>query len=283
METAIKAKALDEGNRPYQLLARQALPLLVRLANSRSDIRYGDLAKQLGMPNPRNLNYVLGSVGTTLEQLSDKWGEQIPAIQCLVVNKTRLPGRGVGWFVRDKGEFDRLSRREKQAIVDRVHADSFAYPKWNHVLATLDIEPVTTSLEKENSEAAAYRGGVESDEHRALKDFVARSPTIIGLPAKSRGQEEVRLPSGDSIDVFFNQHGKRTAVEVKSRISPEPDVIRGIYQCVKYRAVLNAMISAENSGDVADAVLVMESELPDRLRLLRQVLRVRVLENVKPK
>ncbi len=49
------------------------------------------------MPNPRNLNYVLGSIGQSLERLSKAWKTKVPPIQCLVVNKsTGLPPFGGG-------------------------------------------------------------------------------------------------------------------------------------------------------------------------------------------
>lgn len=73
-----------------------ALPILVRQALSRKPINYSKLASELEMPNPRNLDYVLGSVGSALNNISQrrKWGSRKhPHIQSLVINKnTRLPG-----------------------------------------------------------------------------------------------------------------------------------------------------------------------------------------------
>jgi len=50
-----------EGNKLYQERARRAMPILVRQALAGETIYYQDLADELGMPNPRNLNFVLGS------------------------------------------------------------------------------------------------------------------------------------------------------------------------------------------------------------------------------
>ena len=61
-ETAKKASHM-QGDKPYQKYACAALPLLVRQAKARKPITYGSLAKELGMPNPRHLNYPLGSIG----------------------------------------------------------------------------------------------------------------------------------------------------------------------------------------------------------------------------
>ncbi len=56
------------GDKLYQKRARLTLPLLVRQAKAEEPITYENLASELGMPNPRNLNYVLGSIGKALCQ-----------------------------------------------------------------------------------------------------------------------------------------------------------------------------------------------------------------------
>ena len=75
------------GAELYQKRARQALPILVRQAKAEQPIFYSDLAEELNMPNPRNLNYVLGYIGEALQKLAKKWGVIVPPIQSLVVNK----------------------------------------------------------------------------------------------------------------------------------------------------------------------------------------------------
>src|SRR4051794_25528921 len=98
--TTAKAAGPLFGDKLYQQRARAAFPLLVRQAEAATPIFYSALAEELGMPNARNLNYVLGCVGRAMEHLSKQWKEKVPPIQCLVVNKrTGLPGEGVGWFL----------------------------------------------------------------------------------------------------------------------------------------------------------------------------------------
>ncbi len=87
METGQIAKALS-GDKLYQERARKALPILVRQALANQHIYYSDLTIELGMPNPRNLNFVLGSIGQSLQQLSTTWQEDIPPINCLVAWQT---------------------------------------------------------------------------------------------------------------------------------------------------------------------------------------------------
>ncbi|MBB5032058.1 hypothetical protein [Prosthecobacter vanneervenii] len=64
-----KAKGTLE---PYQSRAQKAMSLLVRQAwsgRNGTPIVYSDLAQEMGIPNERNLNYPLGSVGNTLIEL----------------------------------------------------------------------------------------------------------------------------------------------------------------------------------------------------------------------
>lgn len=275
------AKALA-GERPYQQRARVALPILVRQAHASVKITYAQLAAELGISNPRTLNFPLGSIGTALEQLSKEWHQKIPQIQCLVVNRaTELPGDGVGWFVRDIGEFKGLPLRRRRAIVDAVLAEVFAYPRWNEVLDAFGLKPVTTGYRAVIELAARSEAGGESELHRALKNYVATNPRVVDLPSRAGvGEIEYPLPSGDTIDVFFCYASVRTAVEVKSRLSDRADIVRGLFQCVKYRAVLRACVAAENSDDSSEAVLVLEGKLPHDLKALRNILDVKVVEDV---
>lgn len=54
---------LLDGEKLYQERARLTLPYLVRQAKAGQTIYYSDLAEEIDIPNPRNLNYVLGAIG----------------------------------------------------------------------------------------------------------------------------------------------------------------------------------------------------------------------------
>ena len=69
METAEKAYDFLAGDKPYQQRTREVLPILVRQAKAAQKIYYSDLAAEIGIPNPRNLNYPLGSIGNALKAL----------------------------------------------------------------------------------------------------------------------------------------------------------------------------------------------------------------------
>lgn len=224
---------LISGEKAYQVRARAALPLLVRQAEAGTPVFYSDLAEELGMPNPRNLNYVLGSIGQSLERLSKAWKTKVPPIQCLVVNKsTGLPGEGIGWFLVKKEDFAMLPLRQKRAIVEAELQHVFSYPRWQEVLKALELEPTTSNFTPFVNKATGGFGGGESENHKALKAYVAQNPRVIGLGANTpTGITEFPLPSGDSLDVSFNGKKVWVAAEVKSSISAEGDIVRGLFQC----------------------------------------------------
>ena len=200
------------------------------------------------MANPRNLNYPLGSIGQTLERLSEVWRERILPIQCIVINKANeLPGEGIGWFLVKEEDFRNLSPGRKREIVKAELWHAFAYPKWRQVLETVGLPPPKTNYSNANERASGFRAGGETEQHRRLKEFVARTPLTVGLPPGTpQGKLEVMLPSGDCLDVSFRATPEWVAAEIKSKISPEADILRGLYQCVKYQAVMRAVEASEN-------------------------------------
>ena len=74
METTKISQGL-EGDKLYQKRARLVLPILIQQANAVRKFYYADLAEEIEIPNPRNLNYPLGSIVTAIKELSKAWRE----------------------------------------------------------------------------------------------------------------------------------------------------------------------------------------------------------------
>ncbi len=280
MNEATEVVNLLSGDKLYQERARRALPLLVRQAVARAPVYYSALAEELGMPNPRNLNYVLGSIGEALGGLSGRWGERIPAIQCLVINKrTGLPGEGFWWFLTGEEDFKKLPLAVQQELVWQELYRVFEYTKWPVVLEALGLSVDYGDL---LDQAQRFRGGGEGEQHRRLKEYVAAHPAVLNLPADAGGGVvEYPLPSGDFLDVLFKHGDDWSAAEVKPANSDAPDIVRGMFQCVKYRAVMEAYQATQNLPLSARAVLVLEGVLPTELTLMRDILGVEVVEGVR--
>lgn len=196
METAKIAEPIW-GDKLYQQRAREAFPILVRQSIAGQPIFYSDLADELQMPNPRNLNYVLGSIGQTLQNLSLEWQEKIPPINCIVINKsTGLPGEGVGWFIDDKNKFETLPRKNQRAIVDVELQNIYAYRRWLEILHLLGLEYQQTTDYSVFANQARRRLGqgkaniIENSKslsikiHKFLDCLKAHSPDILSLDCR---------------------------------------------------------------------------------------------------
>ncbi|NRP19277.1 hypothetical protein LPJGGPFB_02532 [Ensifer adhaerens] len=283
-ETGDAAAHLN-GGKPYQEKAKQIFPLLVRQALARHPLYYSDLAPMVDMPNPRNLNYPLGSVGTSIAALAKKWGTDIPPIQCLVLNKgTGLPGEGIGWFIKgSKDAFNRLSKGQKQKLVDSVLHQIYAFPRWPEVLEALQLHPVGDDFSGLVAAArSSGRGGGEGPGHKRLKEFVFNNSGLFGFSSPKFSEMERKIASADCLDVSFASKDRWLAVEVKSAISSDGDLTRGIFQCVKYKAVMAAEVAACNDDKAVDAVLVTEGPLSPTLRALAITLGVTFYDNIVP-
>jgi hypothetical protein len=283
--TAVVAKPIDAAGKLYQRRALAALPILVRQAWSGHPIYYGEIARELGIANPRNMNFILGSVGTSLKELASRWNETIPPLQVLAINTAdNLPGEGFAEFTADPEGFKHAPLFVRRRVVDALIGQVRAFPRWRDVLVEFGAklpaaEPLDQLLPK--SLRGSFGGQGETEAHRSFKQFVADHPAHVEVSAVTKPAEvEYCFPSGDEVDVLFTTRPSIIAVEVKARSSPEADLLRGIFQCVKYRALLGAVVAIEQKEVATLAVLALEGPLPDSLRTIATTLGVQVFENL---
>ena len=240
--------------------ARLILPILVRQALAGQPITYGQISEELGMGHSYLGNH-LGIIADALNKLAQRWGEEIPPIQALVLRKdTLLPGDSFGYGVPRLTEYGSWPKQDKLQAVAREHAGVFAYGKWADVLAALGLAPAKPAVSPTLVDAA--RGSVDEGEaHRRLKEYVATNPGRIELPRSTApGKIEYRLPSADAIDVLFERKRERVAVEVKAANAGTADILRGLFQCVKYEALLKAELALNSDPAPVRAVLVLDTE-----------------------
>ncbi|MFQ5644819.1 MAG: hypothetical protein ACE5FQ_14135 [Thiogranum sp.] len=255
-------------------------------------VTYQELALRIGRLNKHGeghahgMGKVLGDMGHLLQDLEGEWGEPIPPIQCLVVNKSGqyrgLPDEGIKEFWPG---YPMLSKEEKLNMVRREYANIVDFgSRWNKVLLEMGLEPVEPDPGNDPSIKRKYGRGGESPEHVALKNHILANPGLVGANTNDEGFIEYPFPSLDTVDVLFKSNGRWIAVEVKSRISDqiEKDYERGLYQCVKYRSLLEAMQKDERY-DVPDSIqvkLVLEKSLPEKYRITAKSLDVVVIDDV---
>ena len=105
-------------------------------------------------------------------------------------------------------------------------------------------------------------GGGEGPNHKALREWLRKHPECVDRRLRDvDSKTEVDLLSGDRVDVVYRTKSQVITIEVKSRDSNWSDLQRGIYQCVKYRAVMEAQEKEEKSGRRVRALLVTEIPL----------------------
>ena len=277
--------------------ARTVLPLIVWCAKNGKTITYGRLDKEIVERSwghhvmAVKYGHPAGTIGDALIETEEEWEDAIPPLNALIVNQTtHLPGDGVNWYLERYAEPEKhvnsMSLDEKRAIVEEIHADIFSYEYWDDLLEEYDMEPLDEGLSKDaqddevsRSSSGGWSGEGESEEHNNLKEFVADNPDVVGLGKNSnKGIIEYLFPSSDKADVVFKNGSKYLGVEVKSIISNENDINRGIFQCVKYQSLLRAEQKALMLPPTARAVLVVEQQMPLGLQNLADILGIKVMD-----
>jgi len=249
-------------------------------------VYYGDLAKAIGYPEPyqgnvfaRRIGETLGVMGHLIENIPVD-GERPPYIQALVVSKSsRLPGDGIKEFYPD---YPMLPREKKRDLVQREVQRVFEFgTRWEKLLEELNI-PIGDKSETSQHSLHNPYGSEGSPEHRELRDYVYDHPEVVGQSYVVAKYREYPLKSGDVVDVLFETSEGIVAIEIKSRRSGKDDIERGIFQCVKYKAVLEAENIILEEQSPVDCILVLEESLPRGLNRVASQLQVSVLEGVKP-
>lgn len=180
MDTAYISQPIGSGKR-YAQIAEDALPILVSQAKAGQTITYSALAEELGVSNPRYTAWILGSIGQTLINLEKRWEQiktkrkylPIPSIQLLVVNKnTGVPGDGIKHFISGRKN------------ISDVQEEVFNYHYWDEILDALQLVPVKGVSERLTFAASRLppkRSRGESSQHKALKEYIHKFPSIVGI------------------------------------------------------------------------------------------------------
>lgn len=201
-----------EGKRG--VAARKALPVLLKCAQNRETITYGELGRRIGQHHRQ----IGGTVGLLGGQLVDAYtsavggqaSKKMPPIQSLVVNeKTRLPGSGVDWFVKQfTGE--RIRKAERALLVTAVQESVFEFD-WQSALERIDapFKPAGRMPQKRNGPS----------KRRSAGESTGRS---------KRAATNVERTQGDIIDALEEQLASWGFEAHKTRLlGIEPDIIVG--------------------------------------------------------
>ena len=261
-------------------LVSQSIPILVRWAQSGiSTNTYGDLIKELGMVRFSGIGYTLGCIEDVIAALRKELGEQIPTLNALVHGKDGLPSYGFSYVYP---EYETYPLEVKKALVNAENAKTIKYEHWDLVLQALCLKPSVITSEKDEKiirSGKHFGSGGEGPQHKALKEYIYAHPESIGIRNVVTSDTEFILLSGDRLDVYFEQtDGTRVAVEVKSSVSADDDILRGLYQCVKYKAILDAENRTHGVFGDTRSILVIEGTLSESNQQVKDSLGINVIE-----
>lgn len=271
-------------NRSRELVS-QIIPILISWAKLRlTNKTYGDLLSALGYTSYSGIGRQLGNVETVLRKLRESTGAvDIPTLNALV-KKPKLDRPADGFeFVYPN--YKKLSVPEKKIFIAGINEKACAYTKWNWVLKELGLkEAIPLSEYQLNTikNVQFNNGGGEGAEHKNLREYIFEHPERINSNNIVFKETEYILPSGDRLDVYFEfEDRKHVAIEVKPSTSPEPDIIRGIFQCVKYQAVMEALKKIECQNYGIEVILLVAKKLSFQERTLAEELGISYIENFK--
>lgn len=266
-------------------LALKMIPVLIRWAQASWDKPhfYADLSAAIDYGS-NQIGDVLGEIKDVLDEVAQKSGKQIPPLNALVQSKsTKLPSDGFDYVIPN---YSKLSPASKAGEVAKLNLSAHEY-EWDWVLKALELEPAKIFTEAEikklGEKSYVGYGKGEGPEHNALKEYIADHPESIGIKKKVvLKKTEHPLPSGDQLDVYFElRNGNRVAIEVKPSTSPKEDITRGIFQCIKYQAVMDAQRTMEYGNYENSTLLVIGGKMSVGNRKLANDLGIEYIEEFK--
>ena len=213
-----------------------------------------------------------------------KRDSNVPMLNVLAVRqKTRLPGEGArpylsqhfpneSWLAEENA-YENRSCWER--VVNKATKEVYAYRHWESLYEDIygkAYKPDPFYAKSTEKDGLRRGRGGEGENHKALRLWVKNNPERIDRRFQGvRAETEKDLLSGDRVDVVLYDERKTIAIEVKSRDSNWADLQRGIYQCVKYRAVL----LAQDDRLPVDSWLVTETALDGDLKALARKLGIK--------
>ncbi|MFY9260170.1 MAG: hypothetical protein WAO71_06625 [Gallionella sp.] len=267
------------------------------VCRKRKKITYGQLDEEIQRRRlGHHVNVVVyghpaGAIGDALLEVEQEIGVKIPPLNALVVNaRSGIPGCGCDYYVGTYLGNDpnkKLSSEQLKAMAEETMKDVWEYKGWQELLKLWGLKPLEGNIPAlqtinkipiKSSPKGGWSDEPESEQHRLLKEWVAQNPHIL----KSRipfhvGETEWLYASADRVDVMFQHDDGCIAVEIKSEISNDADIERGIYQCIKYQALLRAELKANNKIPNGYSVLVTSRKITPPLQQLAELLNVKVI------
>ena len=259
---------------------------LISAAKERRTLTYGEAKRRLETECGFSTIFRAGKMGLVAGTAMDMILEQdqtAPLLNVLLVRAdTQLPGEGVNGHLRRRFRRANPNRIKNDPgfrthIIQKATREVYAYAGWDDLYMQIygkKIKP--TPIKTAEKDGIRYGRRGEGDNHRHLRLWVKNNPDKLKNEYRNvTAETEVELLSGDRVDVVYYANNKTVVIEVKSRDSNWADLRRGIYQCIKYRTVMDAQ-DLEQSTPV-HSLLVTEEELDGELQQLAKKMKIKCL------
>lgn len=272
INTVVKTKRTRDN-------VRLMIPVLIHWAKTGQNRRtYGELTHAIGKTKFSGIGHSLYAVQEVINKLSEETGREIPTLNSLCKNsKSMLPAEGFEYI---EANYNKWKEKAKRIFVEGLDSKAISYEYWDWVLKKLNLKPYEafTSEELDKIKNPLTSCGGEGKEHKKLKEYISEHPEVIGYKDVVLVETEHILPSGDRVDVYIKlSDGAQVAVEVKPKDAPDYDISRGIFQCIKYAAVMGAMRNLEGKDYEVETLLVTTGHLSDMNRKMADELNVEYL------
>ena len=273
---------------------------LIAVALDGTTATYGDIKEMLQRDADFSTIFAtrIGMVAGSLMDRIQKIEPDAPLINVLVVNqKDRQPSKGAGGYMGTRFEEARLFEEKAKKKYPKLWKTSFdaaaqevyqlGENEWSELYCRVfGKELPATKIEQDRDErqkgteqdglrmGRAYGKGGEGPFHKSLRLWVKDNPQEIRRSfAGAATETESNLDSGDRIDALYRCDDRIVVLEVKSRISNEIDMKRGVYQCIKYRAVRQAMDVRDKP--LIEAYLVTETPISGEIAALLKLHKIK--------
>ena len=264
--------------------ALKMIPVLVRWAQGTWDVphHYSDLSAAVGHKTDQ-IGDVLGRIQDIFNELGKQYKKEIPTLNSLVSNKSsNLPSEGFDYVIPG---YSALSPAAQKGEIRRLNEKAHQYD-WEWVLKALGLQPakIFSSTDLAKIKKTNYGTVGEGKEHKSIKKYICSHPESIGIENVIVAQNEYNLLSGDRIDVYFEcEKNEHIAIEVKPSNAPEFDIMRGIFQCIKYKAVMDASRCADYGNYDNEVILVIAGTMSAQNKQIANDLSIHYIEQFEMK
>jgi hypothetical protein len=220
--------------------ALELLPHLVKYAMDCELVTYEDLMAKIDM-------YAINA-SIILEYIRDEIciPNELPLLTAIVINKTTgLPGDN--WLPEGTTLLREVEYKEKFYL----HRNKvFGYDGWNNLLKKLNLNPLVHSDEDLHFMARKYKEYLdqkefsreEIEEIERLKDYISSNPNVINLSPIGPAEIDKDFVTEKSRAIIFPLDGNELALVLVKNGQHPGELVRGLYELVKYNALLRAEI-----------------------------------------